>query len=634
MPRVATGNLFRSRGRLFVRVMVDKTRAYPLPVDIGDAAAEARKAFLADVARDLRHAPEIADKLLRRAAAAAAGELAGIRRYVDAILAGKRAPVGTKGADTTVGDLIEAWLSGELARRYPDRIKVKDSRDADVSRFKNHVLPALGPDGVPIRDVRIVNFELDHGEAILAGLPRELAHESRRHVARLVKRLLSIAVYPMRLIAVSPLPRGWVPSAGPRKARGWIYPDEDLRLLRCTPVPLGWRMFWGFLAREGPRAHEAWSLELPDLDLVRGIVTLDVNKTDDPRAWALAPGVPSAIEGWLSLRGSDDSHVFLDEHGEPIASRNPGYLADRFRRHLRLAGIDRPELYEKSATRLPIWAHDLRGTFVTIASANGKSEAWIMDRTGHGTSAMLNRYRRAIRTAQELGLGELARLDEAIPELREMRQRGAPGAAGGIGSGISSADTKGGGNPLEIRAAGAPTRMAMSANFGGATGGDQGDHGADRTPFAPDGHAGPAPADDSLRIAAGSDRPPASPREQLALDLAASLGAALRVRDVGAAAVAHEALGKLLAGQVGEAAPVVELGPRIRERAALAPPSAAAPPLQLELPLSAPPLPAAAPAVAHAGPGLARARRPPPPAEVEADQVEQLVAGAEPRGVR
>jgi hypothetical protein len=62
--------------------------------------------------------------------------------------------------------------------------------------------------------------------------------------------------------------------------------------------------------------------------------------------------------------------------------------------------------------------HDLRSTFVTLALANGKTEAWVMDRTGHTASAMLNRYRRAARFAQELELGGLLPLDEAIPELK------------------------------------------------------------------------------------------------------------------------------------------------------------------------------------------------------------------------
>ena len=54
---------------------------------------------------------------------------------------------------------------------------------------------------------------------------------------------------------------------------------------------------------------------------------------------------------------------------------------------------------------------------MTLSRANGRNEAWGQDRTGHTTSAMLNRYRRAARSASELGLGALRPLDQAIPEL-------------------------------------------------------------------------------------------------------------------------------------------------------------------------------------------------------------------------
>lgn len=63
-------------------------------------------------------------------------------------------------------------------------------------------------------------------------------------------------------------------------------------------------------------------------------------------------------------------------------------------------------------------AHDLRGGFVTVALANGKTEAWVTDRTGHTTSAMIYTYKRAARTHRELKLGTFAPLHEAIPELR------------------------------------------------------------------------------------------------------------------------------------------------------------------------------------------------------------------------
>ncbi len=34
------------------------------------------------------------------------------------------------------------------------------------------------------------------------------------------------------------------------------------------------------------------------LELERGVVTLDENKTDDPRAWALGMAVVRALEAW------------------------------------------------------------------------------------------------------------------------------------------------------------------------------------------------------------------------------------------------------------------------------------------------------------------------------------------------
>ena len=63
--------------------------------------------------------------------------------------------------------------------------------------------------------------------------------------------------------------------------------------------------------------------------------------------------------------------------------------------------------------------HDLRGTFVTTALANGRSEGWIADRTGHRSSQMITDYKRNARTFKELEQqeGDLAPLDEAIPEL-------------------------------------------------------------------------------------------------------------------------------------------------------------------------------------------------------------------------
>src|SRR5688572_11508983 len=98
-----------------------------------------------------------------------------------------------------------------------------------------------------------------------------------------------------------------------------------------------------------------------------------------------------------------------------------GALARVLRADLALAKVERPELAEHSEARLAFRVHDLRGTFVTLSLANGKTETWVADRTGHKSSVMINRYRRTARLASELGVGVLKPLDGAIPEFRPER---------------------------------------------------------------------------------------------------------------------------------------------------------------------------------------------------------------------
>jgi len=68
---------------------------------------------------------------------------------------------------------------------------------------------------------------------------------------------------------------------------------------------------------------------------------------------------------------------------------------------LERAELKRPQLFELTESRRHIVVHDLRATFVTVSLAEGKSEAWITDRTGHTSSTMLYKYKRAARTHQQ-----------------------------------------------------------------------------------------------------------------------------------------------------------------------------------------------------------------------------------------
>ena len=92
-------------------------------------------------------------------------------------------------------------------------------------------------------------------------------------------------------------------------------------------------------------------------------------------------------------------------------------LAEQLRGDLKRAGVTRPKLFENSKHRMRLRAHDLRGTFVTLSLANGRSEPWVATRTGHRSTLMISRYKTEAMTAEELRLGELAPLHLAIPEL-------------------------------------------------------------------------------------------------------------------------------------------------------------------------------------------------------------------------
>jgi integrase len=394
-----------------VTVAINKRRSFALPEGIQCDAAEKRAMTLAEFAMRLRGVgrEDIVVELLNIATERDGKEMAEVRKAVDLIVAGQVIPK-RNGNMMSIGELGARWTSGELSRMYPDHIRRKRSAEEDRNRLERYVFPVVG-------DVPMDQFTLDDAEQVMRGVPIERAAATRRHVAQILYRMCRIAVFPLRLLKTSPLPVGFLPKVGPGKAKGWVYPDEDAKLLASDAVPFEWRLYYGFLHREGMRSAEAARMEWTDLDLQRGGVALDKNKTNDPRAWALSLGIPEALRAWRAIREGrgeridGNTLVFVDEEGNPM---DEGKAAKRYRAHLRSAGITRDALFERSETRQPVRLHDTRATFITVALANGKSEAWVQDRTGHRSSIMINRYRRAARTVGELGLGDFRRLDEAL----------------------------------------------------------------------------------------------------------------------------------------------------------------------------------------------------------------------------
>ena len=292
-------------------------------------------------------------------------------------------------------------------------IRAKRTVDEDRHRANKHILNVRLQDGTVFGDKPLDAVLLEDCERIMANLPRSLSRSSRRHTAQLMHRVFAVAVYPLRIVRASPLPRGFLPPPHSSRVKAYLFPEEEAQLLACTPVPLEHRVLYGLLAREGLRKGEALALRWRDLDLQRGMLRLDINKTDDPRAWALGADVVAALKAWRVLHPTREAVFLLTQRDR---------IAGALRRHLGLAGIDRPELFENSKTRLRLRVHDFRATFVTVNLAHGKTETWIADRTGHRSSVMINTYRRQARTWAELGVVPLARMHLAIPEFQPARR--------------------------------------------------------------------------------------------------------------------------------------------------------------------------------------------------------------------
>ncbi len=404
--RGSSGGGYERRGRFYIRITVApreprRSEHAPWAKSLEEVVARGR-AVQALVNRLLEAGKtDFIARMVEIGAVADDAKMMELSKFVDDVAGGQIVKDEKPSAVVTFKKFADRWTSGELHRLYPDHVPLKKTSDEDAGRLEKWIYPV-------VQDVPLASFGLDHALEVMRRLPRTLSPATRRHVGQLLVRVLGLAVYPTRTILVSPLPRGFLPKKGSDKAFSDLYPAEDGTLLAASRVPLVHRLLYGFLCREGMRSEEAQSLQWSDLDLVRGAVRLDINKTDDPRSWTLGADVTRALRIWRTMQNDDLVFGGLT---------TPYRLAEIFRKHLKDAGVKRAELFTSTPTRRRIRIHDCRATFVTLSLTTGKTEAWVTDRTGHGDSAMLNKYRRAARMVEELGLGWLAPLDEAIPEL-------------------------------------------------------------------------------------------------------------------------------------------------------------------------------------------------------------------------
>jgi integrase len=419
----ATGQLVWRNEKPYVRIRIGDVRPrFPIACK-AEADAVKRSALVCDLVVRLRAAGQekLVPEFARRAAGARnATDLEGVRIAVRAICAEEVVSRPQFEDGITFETFATKWTSGELQRLYPKRVKKKRSAYLDAGTLKKWVFPKLGK-------LPIAAITYEQCEEVLDDIPETKSVYLTRQVAQVIARVFRLSVMPARILKESPIPRGFIPPIMKKRARTYLFPEEDRALLGCQEIYLVMRFLYGMLAREGMRVDEALSIDISDLDLKNGGIELDRNKTDDPRRWALNPSVAEALRLWLrhfhpNPVPSARLFVYPPESrraGQPIESRHAA-RAEEFRVDLQRAGCTRKQLFENNEDRRQICIHDLRATFVTIALATDRTEAWVANRTGHRSSKMINEYRRLASCHQELNMRPLDPLTEVIPEFAQL----------------------------------------------------------------------------------------------------------------------------------------------------------------------------------------------------------------------
>lgn len=289
----------------------------------------------------------------------------------------------------TFGDLVDLWMKGRFVKWYPPNA-------ADHIALVRH-LSDCELWGTQLRSATVHVI----GEAFLE-LPRSTGYESQ--AARVLRRLVILMWYLLR-------PPG--PPGPP-----FLRPMEEELFLRCSVIPVDYRLRNGLMFREGLSLGEARQLRWTDIDLIKGTITVFGKK--GPRHWGLYADVLGALRIWRNMlavgRGTGTSSGRSSTlNAETLLFPGVDGQSGVFRGHLRRAGVARPELVSDDAS---IQLADVRGSFVIIAFSTDRPMADICRRTGWG---ILRKFCGVILPGMRAfvvhGLRLPAPLDKAIPEL-------------------------------------------------------------------------------------------------------------------------------------------------------------------------------------------------------------------------
>lgn len=380
MARQRTGTLARTRDGLWQPMVTfrgKRVRLAPLPRGTSEAKARDRAAYWAAEA----------------ARCEAAGlELDGTKPSPEPVLSR---------ADQDAADRwVETWLAERRRRGHT-------SVGTDEGRWRTHIRPVLGDKHVATWtavDLRRLVATLD--EKVQTGeIKRPKTAQNVWITARaMCGDAFNSKTEALRVRDDNPATGVRGPDGGARRRKQFLFPSEFLRLVSCAAVPLEFRRSVAVAIYSYVRVGEHVVLPFDDIDTEH--LNIHIHRALD-----------GETRREKSTKGERDRDVPIEPNllpllqalhrergGVGLVSKLPTKskaLAKQLRDYLKLAGVQRSELFEDRATTKRITWHDLRATGITWMAVAGVDPLKIMQRAGHENFSTTEVYIRLAESRRE-----------------------------------------------------------------------------------------------------------------------------------------------------------------------------------------------------------------------------------------
>jgi integrase len=308
----------------------------------------------------------------------------------------------------TVTDYADRWIADRTARGLA-------KPENDRSRLRKHILPIIGSKHVAHvdrDDVRAVVESLD--KSVRRGdITWQTANKAWATLSKLMTDACSSKTASLRVRDDNPALGIAKPDRGGRKTKQWLFPSEFTKLLRCHAVPLHWRELYAITTYLYLRPGEVFGLEWSAVNIDEGYVqiahSLDLGtgkrKGTKTKAGRRVP-IVATLRPLLKRMGDAAKWNGPVIRGNDLPAQSklhglPEKLSTPLRDHLRLASVQRADLFADSDETKNVTFYDLRGTGITWEALAGTEPMRMMQRAGHATFTTTLGY---IREAEAVGM--------------------------------------------------------------------------------------------------------------------------------------------------------------------------------------------------------------------------------------